>query len=75
MKLFSTLIFLFSILSLSAQNSEDFIPKDAVSVFSINNVAILQKVSLDELVQYEFMEELQTELFDGSTSGKTLKDS
>ncbi len=75
MKLFSTLIFLFSILSLSAQNSENFIPKDAVSVFSINNVAILQKVSLDELVQYEFMEELQTELFDGSTSGKTLKDS
>ena len=75
MKLISTLIFLFLILNLKAQNSEDFIPKEAVSVFSINNVAILQKVSLDELVQYQFMEELQTELFDGSTSGKTLKDS
>jgi hypothetical protein len=29
---------------------------------------------MDDLVQYEFMEEVQSELFDGSTSGKTLKD-
>jgi len=72
--IFSILTFLFS-LTLFAQVSENFIPKEAVSVFSINNVAILQKVSLDELVQYEFMAELQTELFDGSTNGKTLKDS
>ena len=61
--------------SLMAQNSEDLIPKDAVTVFSINNISLLQKISMDDLVQYEFMEEVQSELFDGSTSGKTLKDS
>ncbi|MCH2224078.1 MAG: hypothetical protein MK066_04860 [Crocinitomicaceae bacterium] len=58
-----------------SQKSEDLVPKDAVSVFSINNVNLLQKISLDELVKYEFMEELQQELFDGSTSGLTLKES
>jgi len=58
-----------------SQQSEDFIPKDAVTVFSLNNISILQKVSMDELVQYDFMAELQSELFDGSTQGKTLKDS
>jgi hypothetical protein len=58
-----------------AQKSEDLIPKDAVTVFSINNFNLLQKISMDELVKYEFMEEVQQELFDGSTSGKTLKDS
>jgi hypothetical protein len=57
------------------QSSEDLIPKDAVTVFSINNISLLKKVSLDELVQYEFMAEVQSELFDGSTQGKTLKDS
>lgn len=69
--------FTFVVLSLKilAQSSEDFIPRDAVTVFSINNISLLQKISLDDLVQYEFMEEVQTELFDGSTSGKTLKDS
>ena len=56
------------------QSSEDYIPRDAVSVFSINNFTLLQKISMDDLVQYEFMEEVQQELFDGSTSGKTLKD-
>lgn len=61
--------------TLFGQKSEDFIPHDAVTVFSINNISLLQKVSLDELVKYEFMEEVQQELFDGSTSGKTLKDS
>ena len=58
-----------------AQLSEDFIPKDAVTVLSINNINLLKKVSMDELVQYEFMAEVQAELFDGSTSGKNLKDS
>ena len=68
--------FTFVVLSLKilAQSSEDFIPRDAVTVFSINNISLLQKISLDDLVQYEFMEEVQTELFDVSTSGKTLKD-
>jgi hypothetical protein len=58
-----------------AQESEQLIPKDAVTVFSLNNIQLLQKVSLDDLVKYEFMTEIQQELFDGSTSGKTLKDS
>src|SRR3989338_4617774 len=57
------------------QLSEDIIPKDAVTVFSLNNISILQKVSMDELVSYDFIAELQSELFDGSTQGKTLKDS
>lgn len=58
-----------------SQNSEDIIPKDAATVFSLNNIAVFQKVSLNELVSYDFMLELQSELFDGSTEGKSLKDS
>ncbi len=61
--------------TLSAQKTDDIIPSDAVTVFTLNNIQILQKVSIDELVSYEFMTELQSELFDGSTSGKSLKDS
>mgnify|MGYP005988860935 CR=1 FL=1 len=57
------------------QKSEDFIPRDAVTVFSLNNISLLKKIPLDKLVQYEFMNEVHQELFDGSTSGKTLKDS
>ncbi len=69
------LMMLFITSFLFSQKSEDFIPKEAVTVFSLNNISILQKVSMDDLVKYEFMEEVQSELFDGSTSGKTLKDS
>ena len=58
-----------------AQRTDDIIPMDAVSVFTLNNIQILQKVSMDELVSYDFKAELQSELFDGSTSAKTLKDS
>lgn len=54
--------------------SEFLIPKDAVTVFSINNLNLLQKISMDDLVKYEFMSEVHQELFDGSTSEKTLKD-
>ncbi len=61
--------------SVFAQNTEDIIPSESVTVFTLNNIQILQKVSMDELVSYEFMTELQSELFDGSTSGKTLKES
>lgn len=71
--------FIFTFLSfttiLFGQKSENLVPKDAASVFSINNINLFQKISLDELVKYEFMEEVQQELFDGSTSGKTLKES
>ncbi len=75
MKKINLLILLFTTSLLNAQLSEDFVPKDAVTVFSINNISLLKKVSMDELVQYEFMTEVQSELFDGSTSGKNLKDS
>lgn len=68
------LFFLACCSSISAQKSENLIPKDAVTVFSINNINLLQKISIDELIKYEFMEEIHQELFDGSTSGKTLKD-
>ena len=75
MKLYSFFFCLFLGNLVFAQHSEDLIPKDAVTVFSINNISLLQKISMDDLVRYEFMEEVQQELFDGSTSGKTLKDS
>lgn len=74
MKLLITATILSLSASLFAQQSEDLVPKDAVSVFSVDNVKLLQKISMDELVKYEFMEEVQQELFDGSTSGKTLKE-
>ena len=48
--------------------SEQLLPKDAVTVFSINNISLLQKISMDDLVNYEFMSEVHQELFDGSTS-------
>ena len=75
MKLFALALLTILGFQVNAQQSEDLIPVSAVSVLSINNVSLLEKVSLDELVKYEFMEEVQQELFDGSTSGKTLKDS
>jgi len=75
MKLFAFISISVFSLPLFAQKSQDLIPKDAVSVFSINNFAVLQKVSLDDLVNYDFMYEIQQELFDGSTSGKTIKES
>lgn len=74
---FKKLLLLFFLINnncLIAQKSENLIPKDAVTVFSINNINLLQKISIDDLIRYEFMEEIHQELFDGSTSGKTLKD-
>ena len=68
------LSFLLFAYSIFAQRSEALIPRDASTVFSINNINLLQKISIDKLVEYEFMEELHQELFDGSTAGKTLKD-
>jgi hypothetical protein len=59
---------------LKSIKSEQLLPKEAVTVFSINNISLLQKISMDDLVNYEFMSEVHQELFDGSTSGKTLKD-
>jgi hypothetical protein len=75
MKRLLSALFTASLTVAMGQQSEDVIPKDAVTVFSINNISLLQKVSMDELVQYDFMAEVQSELFDGSTQGKTLRDS
>lgn len=61
-------------LCLFGQRSEELIPNKAVTVFSINNIDLLQKVSVDELINYDFMHEIHQELFDGSTTQKTLKD-
>ncbi len=68
------LFFLLSSFSFTAQKSENLIPKDAVTVFCLNNLNLLQKISIDELISYEFMDEIHQELFDGSTNGKSLKD-
>ena len=48
-------IFCLSVLNGFGQ-SETLIPQEAVSVVSINNISLLQKISLDDLVNYEFME-------------------
>lgn len=58
-----------------SQNPENLIPSESVVAFSINNVSLLDKISLDDLIQYDFMEEVQSELFNGSTKGKNLRDS
>ena len=58
----------------NSQQSEYIVPKEASTVFSINNINLLKKISLNDLVAYDFMEEIHQELFDGSTAGKTLKD-
>ncbi|MBI2258417.1 MAG: hypothetical protein HYU67_05910 [Flavobacteriia bacterium] len=58
-----------------SQSPDELIPKDAVSVLGINNISLLKKIPLDDLIQYDFMDEIHAELFDGSTSNKTLKDS
>lgn len=76
MKIIFFLIFVLSFaVSGTSQKSEDLVPSEAITVFSLNNIKLLQKISMDQLVQYEFMEELQQELFDGSTNDKTIKDS
>ena len=59
---------------LFSQNSDDMVPLDAVTVMSVNNTSLLNKISLDSIIQYEFMEEVQSEMFDGSADNKTLKD-
>jgi len=66
-------ICLFSLISFG-QTSDDLIPKEAVTVLGINNTSLLKKISMDSLIQYEFMEEVQSEMFDGSADNKTLKD-
>ena len=68
------LLLLFSTSISFCQTSDDLVPVDAVTVFSVNNTTLLKKVSMDSLIQYEFMEEVQSEMFDGSADNKSLKD-
>lgn len=75
MKYTALITLVFASFGLFAQKSEDLVPEEAISVLSINNINLLQKISLDELVQYRFMEELHHDIIDGSTTGWTLKDS
>lgn len=76
MKITTIFIFVLAfIFAGNSQKSEELVPSEAITVFSLNNIKLLQKISMDQLVQYEFMEELQQELFDGSTNEKTIKDS
>lgn len=75
MKYFALITLFLTQSAVFAQRSEDLVPEEAISVLSINNINLLQKISLDELVQYRFMEELHHDIMDGSTAGWTLKDS
>ncbi len=70
---FLLLVCLFNLYTFG-QTSDDLIPKEAVIVLGINNTSLLKKISMDSLIQYEFMEEVQAEMFDGSADNKTLKD-
>lgn len=74
MKFKTTFFCWFFSISLFAQSPEALIPSEAHSVITINNIQLLEEISLEELIQYDFMEEVQQELFDGSTSGKHLED-
>ncbi len=74
MKNISLLVICFFNLISFGQTSDDLIPKEAVTVLGINNTSLLKKISMDSLIQYEFMEEVQAEMFDGSADNKTLKD-
>lgn len=56
------------IFSSFGQSSESLIPYQSSNVFTFNNVSLFKKISINDLVNYEFMEELQTEYFDGSTN-------
>ncbi len=73
----ATLSFLFLCIStlLFSQRSEELVPEEAITVFSVIDIDLLERISLDDLANYEFMEEVQQEIFDGSTAGKTIKDS
>lgn len=58
---------------LLGQRSEELIPEEANSVFTFNNVSLFKKIPLNTLVNYDFMEELQSEFFDGSTDDFSLE--
>ncbi len=62
-----------SFLSFS-QLSHQVIPRDAVTVLTLNNLSLFNKIQLDELVQYDFMIDIQQELFNRENNNYTIKD-
>lgn len=72
-KLYFILIF-GNAFSFLCQGPERLIPCQAVTVFSINNTDLLQKLSVDEWISYDFMDEIHQEIFDQSTENKSVKE-
>lgn len=73
-KFILALLGLFNVGFSFGQGPEHHIPEQAVTVFSINNQKVLSNISLNELISYDFMDEIHQELFDRSTENKTLED-
>lgn len=57
-----------------AQQSHQVIPRDAVTVLTLNNMSLFNKIPLDELVKYDFMIDIQQELFNRTNKEYTIKD-
>lgn len=74
MKKFFLPLFIGFAVHVLSQGAEQLIPSQAVTVFSINNTDVLQKISIDEWITYDFMNEIHQELFDKSTENKSVKD-
>ncbi|MFN5635741.1 MAG: hypothetical protein ACK454_00395 [Flavobacteriales bacterium] len=74
MKNITTPFFLVFCTLIFGQKSEALIPSQSSSVFSINNLQLLEKISVEELINYDFMDDIHQELFDGSTEAKSLND-
>ncbi|MDG1842212.1 MAG: hypothetical protein P8I93_07680, partial [Crocinitomicaceae bacterium] len=70
-----TLLFLWIASSFISQSPQALIPKDALVVFSIHDFSKIEDLSLNELMSYPFMSELEQEQYDGSTEGKSIKGS
>ena len=69
------LLFLWIISPFISQSPQALIPKDALVVFSIHDFSKIEDLSLNELMSYPFMTELEQEQYDGSTEGKSIKNS
>ena len=70
-----TLLFLWIVSPFISQSPQALIPKDALVVFSIHDFSKIKELSLNELMSYPFMSELEQEQYDGSTEGKSIKGS
>ena len=48
-------VFILMSAAIFGQKSELMIPQEAVTVFSINNLDLLKKIGVDQLISYDFM--------------------